>query len=410
MRTHPTLAASLLLSCATACLAGEAPEVPVEFSRERLSGVKAVLVGEVEKGAIPGGMVLVANRGRVVLYEEAGFMDREAKRPMRRDTIFRAYSMTKPITAVAALQLYEQGKLDLDDPVAKYLPALAGVTVAGATAESKARPMTIRDLLRHTAGLSYGWGASAADEGYRKVNILDPEAPLKSLVKKLGGIQLDHPPGTVWKYSISLDVLGRVIEVVSKKSLGDYFEAHIFAPLGMKDTAFQVPPEKLSRFAANYSKGQAGLSLLDAPAKSRFAKPAILHSGGGGLVSTIDDYLSFAQALLHGGTWNGKRVLRAKTVALMTSDQLPKGVSVRFAGREITQLGYGLGVSVWRQDAGPYGIKGEFGWGGAASTSFWISPADKLIVLTVTQVMPRTRQLDLKVKPLVYSARRRGPF
>lgn len=410
MRIAPCLSSFLLLSSSALASAGEVVEIPVQLSPERLAGVKKALVAEVEAGAIPGGLVLVACRGEVVLYEEAGFMDREAKRPIQRDTIFRAYSMTKPITAVAALQLCERGLLDLDDPVASYLPELAKLTVAGSKPGAKSRPMTIRDLLRHTAGLSYGWGASVADEGYRKANLLDPEAPLKALTRKLSGIPLDHAPGTVWKYSISLDVLGRVIEVVSKKSLADYFEEHIFAPLGMKDTAFQVSSAKLPRFAANYRLGAKGLQLLDAPDKSRFAKPAILFSGGGGLVSTVDDYLAFAQALLHGGAWRGQRILRAETVSAMTHDQLPKGVSVSFAGRDVTQLGYGFGVSVWRQDAGPFGIQGEFGWGGAASTTFWVSPKDQIVVLTMTQVMPRTRQLDLKVKPLIYGARRRGPF
>ena len=408
MRSFPALTLILLLSAPALLSAGE---VPVQLSPERLKGVKKALVAEVEAGAIPGGLVLVACGGEVVVCETAGFMDREGKRPVRRDTIFRAYSMTKPITAVAALQLYERGLLDLDDPVANYLPELAKVTVAGAKPGAQARAMTVRDLMRHTSGLSYGWGGSAADQGYRKVNILDPEAPLEALTKKLGGLPLDHAPGSAWKYSISLDVLGRVVEVVAKKSLADYFQERIFAPLGMQDTAFEVPEDKLPRFATNYSYSLGkGLTLLDAPTTSRYAKKAILHSGGGGLVTTVDDYLAFAQALLHGGSWGGVQILRPETTALMTSDQLPEGLSVRFAGRAIKQLGFGFGVSVWRENASPFGIKGEYGWGGAASTTFWVSPADRIVVLTMSQVMPRTRQLDLKIKPLVYGARRRGPL
>ena len=342
-------------------------------------------------------------------------MDRKAEKPMRRDTIFRIYSMSKPITSVAVMMLYEEGKLRLDDPLSKHIAQFKGLKVVAdpsqaeiAEVESK-REMTVRDLLRHTSGLTYGLSAATAvDRIYRKAAILDRQGgTLEDMVEKLGKIPLLHQPGTTWHYSVSTDVLGRLVEVVSGQTLDVFFAERIFEPLEMKDTGFFVPAEKIGRFATNYGPGAGGLRVVDDATTSRYIKKATFLSGGGGLVSTADDYMRFCLMLFGGGEFGGKRLLAAETVAMMTRNQLPKeAFPIGFGLAKRRGVGFGLGFSVrvrptdWEASS----HVGEYGWGGAASTHFWISPNDEIVVVALTQYMPYSDRVERKLKPIVYDA------
>jgi len=258
--------------------------------------------------------------------------------------------------------------------------------------------MSVRDLLRHTSGLTYGFfGNTAVDKMYMAQTVYDREGALEDMANKLGKIPLLNQPGTKWHYSLSTDVLGYLVEKISGQSLDNFFKQKIFKPLGMKDTAFHVPGRKIKRFAACYGpKANGGLNLVDAPAKSRYIKKPSLFSGGGGLVSTAKDYMRFCQMLLNKGQLDGKRLLRAETVEMMTKNQLPDGVG-RGKGE-----GFGLGFSVRTEDGKK--PKGEYGWGGMASTHFWISPKHDLIVIALSQHIPYSGQLESTVKPLIYES------
>jgi len=373
----------------------------VGMSARKLGQVRTTVQELIDNDRIAGATVLVARRGKIVLFESLGMMNRRLGKPMRPDTIFRIYSMTKPITSVAVMMLYEEGKVDLDAPVARYIPAFEGLRVydGSGTGATPPRPMTVRDLLRHTSGLTYGvFGDTPVDRLYRKANILDRDSTLEEMVEKLADIPLLYPPGTRWHYSVSTDVLGYLVEVVSGQPLDHFFARRIFRPLWMKDTAFHVARGKLGRFAACYGPGAAGtLRVVDEPTTSEYrTKPALL-SGGGGLVSTAMDYYRFAQMLLNKGELGGRRLLRPETVEMMTRNQLPEGVQ-RGPGE-----GFGLGFSV-RTVAEGLSPKGEFGWGGMASTHFWISPRDELVVVALSQHIPYSNQLEKAVKPIIYGA------
>ena len=371
----------------------------VGMSPEKLGQVSPAVQELVDAEKIAGASVLVARRGKVVFFETFGMMDKEAGTPVAEDTIFRFYSMTKPVTSVAVMMLVEQGKIKLDDPVSKYIESFKNLKVydESGTPVEPAREMTVRDLLRHTSGLTYGFfGNTEVDKMYRKRGVLDRKTSLKDMVEKLGEIPLLHQPGTKWHYSVSTDVLGYLVEKVSGESLDAFFRNRIFEPLGMKDTGFYVPAQKVDRFAVCYSPmpGQ-GLTISDDPRQSEFLRKPGLLSGGGGLVSTIGDYLQFCLMLLNKGELDGKRLLRTETVEMMTRNQLPDSVS--WMGQ-----GFGLGFSV-RVTEGKHGA-GEYGWGGAASTHFWIHPKHELIVIALSQLMPYSNQLANAVKPLVYEA------
>ncbi len=399
----------LLAVSFTAARAKELPEVKpseVGMSGGKLAKVDAAVNGLIAKKGLAGAIVMVARHGKVVLRKSYGQMDIEARKAMRDDAIVRIYSMSKAITSVAALMLHDDGKLDIDAPVSRYIPELKGLKVYRKEGHLKPRrEMTVRDLLRHTSGLTYGiFGNTPVDRMYRKANVLDRNSSLAAMCRKLGGIPLAYEPGKQWRYSVSTDVLGRVVEVVSKKPLDEFFAERIFKPLDMKDTAFHVPDGKLDRFAANYaSNGRGKLTLRDAPARSRYRKPPAQLSGGGGLVSTARDYMRFLVMIANGGRLHGVRLLKAETVKLMTTNQLPEGVSL---GANRAGVGFGLGLSV-RVRAGlrkGLGKVGECGWGGAASTHFWISPADGLAVVTLEQTMPYSPLVELAVKGIVYDA------
>ena len=390
-----------------------APE-QVGLSTEKLQQAQAAMQKLVDEKNIAGGILAVARRGKVVQFEICGMMDIETEKPMKRDTIFRIYSMSKPITSVAAMILYEEGKLKLDDPVSNYLPEFKGLKVtadpdAGEITEVPAkREMTVRDLMRHTSGLTYGFFSNTAvDKLYRRnLQLSGRGETLEGLVKSLSVIPLLYQPGTKWHYSFSTDVLGRVIEVACGQSLDKFFTERIFEPLGMVDTAFYVPADKIDRFATNYGPNpQGGLQPVDIPKTSRYAEMTTFFSGGGGLVSTADDYMRFCLMLLKKGELDGKRLLKAETIEMMTKDQLPEQAFPIAAG-ERDGLGFGLGFSVRVQlsDAAPASRIGEYGWGGMASTHFWISPSDEIAVVVMTQHIPYSNRAERAVKPIIYEA------
>jgi CubicO group peptidase (beta-lactamase class C family) len=413
---YPVLS-SLLCLCATAlALAGELPRgLPEQagLSSSKLERAKSVMQAMVDKHETAGAVTIAARQGKVVYLEAVGLMDIEAGKPMRPDTIFRIYSMSKPVTTVAAMLLWEDGKFQLDDPVSRYLPEFKGLRVhAGGKSHetvSANREVTVRDLMRHTSGLTYGaFGDSPVDRLYRERKVLDSEGTLADMVAKLGKLPLMYQPGTRFQYSVSTDVLGRLVEVISGKPLDQFFEERIFKPLDMIDTAFSVPEEKLVRFAVNYGpRDKGGLKVIDEPAKSKYRSRPKLLSGGGGLVSTARDYLRFCQMLVAGGKLEGTRLLRAETVQQMTSNQLPEealkpGLGVM--GRPGIGFGLGFSVRLAAPKAEPTAVVGEYGWGGAASTHFWISPKHKLAVVALQQYMPYTPRLETALKPIFYEA------
>lgn len=386
----------------------------VGLSSTKLAETRAALQELVDRERIAGGIVVVARQGKVAQFETCGLMDIESEEPMKRDTIFRIYSMTKPITSVAAMILFEEGKLKLDDPVSKYIPEFEGLkVVADQNSEeistvAATREVTVRDLMRHTSGLTYGiFGNTNVDKLYRKnMELSGDKMTLEEMAQKLADIPLLYQPGTKWHYSVSADVLGRVVEVASGQSLDIFFADRIFEPLGMEDTAFHVPAEKMDRFATNYGpKPEGGLQPIDKPETTRYAnKPAFL-SGGGGLVSTASDYMRFCLMLLNNGKLGDTRLLKGRTVRMMTRDQLPKqAYPIGSGGRAGVGFGLGFSVRVEPTDQAPASRVGEYGWGGMASTHFWISPRDKTAVVVLTQRIPYSNQAENAVKPIVYDA------
>ncbi len=391
--------------CLFSCLvvAGELPVASpqaVGMSPEKLAGVNTAVQALIDNERIAGASVVVARKGSIVFSETFGMVDVDAQKSMRTDTIFRFYSMSKPITSVAVMMLYEEGKLKLDDPVSEYIPEFETLKVYADSGEHEKpmRPMTVRDLLRHTSGLTYGYfGDTPVDRMYRAKNILDRQSSLKDMVKKLGEIPLLYQPGTKWHYSVSTDVLGYLVEKVSGQSLDVFFKERIFEPLEMKDTAFYVPDEKVDRFAVCYGpKPGGGLKVVDNPLKSQYLTKPVMFSGGGGLLSTARDYMRFCQMLLNKGQLDGARLLHAETIETMTSNQLPNGVYRNKNG------GFGLGFSV--QIAKGKSPMGEYGWGGMASTHFWISPKDELAVVALSQRIPYSGQLENAIKSIIYDS------
>lgn len=387
----------------------------VGMSAERLMKVTPAMRKFVIDKKIAGAVAIVARKGKVVYFESVGKRDIKTDATMTKDTIFRFYSMSKPITSVGVMMLVDAGKLKLDDPVSKHLTEFKSLRVfvkdgtKGPVTADQKREMTVRDLLRHTSGLTYGiFGNSSVDKLYRKAGLLSEQHDLASFSKALAKIPLQYQPGTKWLYSISVDLQGRLIEAKSGMPFGKFLRTKIFKPLKMRDTAFYVPKEKLSRFATNYgpdSKG--GLRVVDHPSTSKYRRAPKFESGGGGLVSTAADYIRFCQMLLNGGELDGVRILKAETVKQMTRNQLPKAAyPIGFGLAKRQGVGFGLGFSVVAEKIklGPYVPVGEYGWGGAASTHFWISPKDGIAVVVLTQHMPFNMRMKNAVKPLVYQA------
>lgn len=373
-------------------------------------------------GKLPCTATLVARRGQVVWQQAQGLMDVERGIPAVTDTLFRIYSMTKPITSIALMQLYEQGRFLLDDPVHKYIPSWRNLQVYQSgvhpnfVTKPTARAMTIRDLLSHQAGLSYGFSCRTnVDAAYRQLK-LDGRSglTLEELIDELSRLPLEFSPGSAWNYSLATDVCGYLVQVLSGMALDDYFNVHIFRPLGMEDTFFTVPADKLSRFAAcyQYETGDA-FSLQDDPQTSHFTRRHGYLSGGGGLVSSLGDYYRFAQALANGGELDGARIIGRKTLEFMRLNHLPNGVdlpSVSIGGFSETPYdgsGFGLGFAVKTDIAKSQtiGSVGEYGWGGMAGTTFFIDPVEDLLVVFMTQLIPSSSYLiRQELRALVYAA------
>ncbi|MCZ6679929.1 MAG: serine hydrolase [Candidatus Poribacteria bacterium] len=385
----------------------------VGLSSTRLQRISPVMQRYVDDGKLAGVMTMVARRGKVVHFEKFGMMDIEGNKPMEFDTIFRIYSMTKPITSVAIMMLYEEGHFQLDDPVSEFIPAFKNMKVFNGTTENgielvnAKREMTIRDLLAHTSGLTYGWGDGPVDQMYQKAlkQIFERrEGTLKDMVRKLSLIPLIHHPGTAWQYSVSTDVLGYLVEVISGMPLDQFFAERIFQPLKMVDTGFYVLKDKIGRFAANYRpEADNPLKAIDPPATSRFsAGQPTFFSGGGGLVSTASDYVRFCQMLLNGGELDGVRLLGRKTVELMTANHL-SSYSDSF-GRKGSGFGLGFQVVTDAAESGQLWSTGTYRWGGAAATAFWIDPKEELIGVLMTQLMSNPYPLRPQFHTLTYQA------
>lgn len=387
------------------------------LSSERLDRIGAVMNEHVAKGHIAGAIGLIARRGKVGYFETYGFQDKEAGVPMKKDTLFRMYSMTKPITGVAVMILYEEGRFYLTDPVSKYLPELGNIKVAVVETDPRTgkktrysvparREITILDLLRHTSGIDYA-GPEDVDGKriYEKLGTNSVEQTIGEMVKKIGQAPLVHQPGTMWEYGLSMDVLARLVEVVSGQPYDKFLEQRIFKPLGMNDTGYWVPAEKQNRFAKLYAPTDGWtIKPNTTPAQTSYLKPAVNFGGGSQSVSTAADYLRFCQMLLNGGELDGVRILSRKTVELMTSDHLgdmPRG------GLLATGYGFGftMAVSHGAGKTGVIGSEGEYFWGGAAGTRFWIDPREQMIGIFMIQILPHTNlTYGTQFRQLAYQA------
>ena len=373
----------------------------VGFSSTRLKRVKRFMQGYIDKGKLASGVTMIARRGETFHFEPYGVLDLESGAPVEHDSLFRIYSMTKPITSVAVMMLYEEGRFALDDPVGKFIPELANLKVYDGMGERGMRlvdqqqPVTIRHLLTHTSGLSYGFHQdSPVEEMYRRANITDPDSALQEMAEKLGKLPLVNQPGAKWRYSNATDVLGYLVEVVSGAPFDRYLRDNILDPLGMEDTSFYVSEENLGRLATVYGVSLNGIASLDNPMVNRQTMPHTLFSGGGGLVSTASDYMRFCQMLLGGGALGDERLLAPKTVEMMRSNHLTDDMRPFAVGQsnasDTKGCGFGLGFRVVMDIAqhGIIGSNGIYSWGGAASTVFWIDPQEDLIAILLTQFMP----------------------
>ena len=377
------------------------------ISSSRLDRVHKQMQADVESKRIPGAVLLIARSGKIARLEVAGFQDRKSEAPMKSGSIFRIASMTKPVTSVAAMILAEEGKLDIGAPVAQYLPEFKEVKVGLDHVDPK-RPMTVQDLLRHTSGLTYGiFGNSPVDQVYMKSGLFNTKS-LSDLVAKLAALPLAHQPGEFWEYSFSTDVLGRIVEVVSGVDLDRFIADRITGPLKMSDTGFSLSTAQADRLARPDSDPM--------PANTSFTKRPATLSGGGGLLSTAGDYARFCQMMLNGGELEGVRILSPKTVALMTSDQLPPAVDRHTSVAMLLdsfgptpEMGnsFGLGFAV-RTEPGRNpvpGSVGDFSWAGIYGTYFWVDPKEKLVAVLMMQT-PRAGTISYwrQTRTLVYQA------
>jgi CubicO group peptidase (beta-lactamase class C family) len=393
------------------------------LSSERLRRIDRFIENHyIDAGRLHGAVVLVARRGEVAHLGVLGMMDAERRRPMAPDTIFRLYSMTKPLTSVAFMMLVEEGLVALDDPVSRFIPEWGDLGVydrgfpEAFRVKPPGRPMLVVDLLRHTSGLTYGFQQrTGVDAAYRRLRLDELAGPvdLEHLIAALAGLPLEFSPGEAWNYSVSTDVLGYLIGRISGSPFEDFLQSRVLDPLGMMDTGFTVPADKADRFAACYMVGRDGLALQDDPRTSPFLCAPTLVSGGGGLVSTANDYLRFCRMVLNGGELDGRRLLSPKTVELMGRNHLPGGRDLASLSRSMFSeasyagLGFGLGFATTVDPALtliPSTI-GDLAWGGAASTYFWIDPREALIVILMTQLLPSTAYpIRRQLRTLVYSA------
>jgi CubicO group peptidase (beta-lactamase class C family) len=426
------LGAVVLIAPARADVGLPLPTAPAEqagMSTQKLERIRETFKREVDENRLPGAVIMVARQGKLVFADAVGFQDKPAGKAMALNSVFRIYSMTKPLVSVAAMILVEDGKVQLTDPVSKFLPAFKGQRVSVARADAAfarvtyatapaEREMTVQDLLRHTAGLAYGEISVNAPvkDAYAKAGLYQPtvrdfdsrDLTPAEFVDRLAAAPLAHQPGTVWEYSLASDLLGRVVEAASGQRLADFLDQRLFKPLRMSDTAFFLAPDKAGRLAQAFATDPAsGLpnKLIDVAAAPKN------DSGGAGAVSTASDYLRFTQMLLNGGELEGVRILSRTTVNLMASDHLGTRISAPFTPGELL-LGmpgytFGLGFAVRQGQgiAGVHGSPGEFMWAGYAGTYFWVDPAEKVTAVMMTQAPSPARAFYRRlVKQLVYQA------
>ncbi|MBU6165989.1 MAG: beta-lactamase family protein [Alphaproteobacteria bacterium] len=395
------------------------------FCPNRLARLDQFLAEKyVQPRRLPCSLTLVARHGEIAHLGVQGLADVERGLPAREDTIFRIYSMTKPITSVALMMLVEQGKIALEDPVHKYIPEwknlgvfVAGTHKLGFQTRPPARPMQVVDLFRHTAGLTYGFQLRTnVDEAYRreKIGEIEKAGTLEAMIQQLAKLPLEFSPGEAWNYSVATDVLGWLVQVVSGRPFEDFLAEEIFRPLGMVDTGFHVPDGQGHRLAACYQPDKTGsITLQDDPATSSYLAPPSFISGGGGLVSTAHDYLQFARMLLNGGTLGGVRLISRKTLDLMTANHLPGDASIATMSRSLFSeaaydgVGFGLGFATTlaaHKTLMP-GSNRDYFWGGAASTFFWVDPEEDLIGIFMTQLIPSsTWPVRREMRTMVYAA------
>lgn len=400
----------------------------VGMSGSRLARIAPVMESYVAERGVAGISTMISRRGEIVHAEQFGFQDTEAGTPMEPDTIFRIYSMTKPIVSTALMLLHEEGAFQLENPVAQYLPAFGATKVSAddGTLVDQVRPMQIRDLLSHTSGLTYDFLAdNPVSQLYRDARIMnDATRPLDALIDELATLPLAFQPGTRWHYSVGIDVAARLIEVLSGQALGDFLGARLFDPLGMGDTGFGVPDSQLERVSAMYGlpdligENYSAIELMEA-AFSGFneridvsatyptSTPDVFQRGGLGLFSTTSDYMRFAQMLANGGTLDGERIVGRKTLELMHTNHLPvELLPYELLGLPIPGMGFGLGSRVMldvAETAGP-GSVGEYGWAGAAKTYYWVDPAEELVGLFMSQYMTGMQLPERDFRSLVYQA------
>ena len=404
MTNLKALLLSTLIVGVGACSAGsEAPSEPViapeaPASSFDVAAMDDLLSGAVERGDVIGVQALVFDEGKTVYHNSFGLADRERNTPVKSDTVYRVYSMTKPMTSALIMDLIEEGKLKLSDPASKYIPQLAMMKVVSLGADGKpkyedqTRPMTIEDLLLHRAGMAYGiFGGNPIEEAWGAADLFNPQTSIAENMDKMPGLPLLGQPGEQWFYSYSIDILGRIAEIVTGQSLGDAMDERFFDPLGMNDTSFTVAPDLKPRFASNYMIQEDGSFVLAEDGQtSPFTKPGKFQSGGGGLTSTTEDWLKFARMLLDEGEYEGTRILEPETVRLMMTDHLGDTPALLpWIGGE-TGAGFGYGGSVQMTSTpeletskGRY--PGQFGWGGAARTNFWVDPKNGSIGIIMLQ-------------------------
>lgn len=386
----------------------------VGISSQRINRITSLSEEYVKSNKVPGIVTMVSRNGKIVYYEAFGNRGADDQSKMKKDDLFRIYSMTKPITAVAAMQLYEEGKFHLNDPVTKFIPEFENIKVLNdkGVVVSSEEKMTMQQLLTHTAGFSYGFNPNdMVDQKYGEAKLWESK-DLDDFTEKIAALPLKFEPGTKWHYSIAVDLTGLIVERLSGKSLEDYFQDHIFNPLGMKDTFFEVPKNKSDRFLPNHyfdasTKSPKTLPIDPNSAMSNYEKVS-LYSGGGGLVSTAMDYMIFTECLRNGGIYNGKRILGPKTVQFMTKNHLEGSLTntVNSGENPISKaqsdgFGFGLGFGIVTNSTNNrvIGSDGEYNWGGAAGTVFWIDPVEDLVVVSMIQLMgsPWSLREDLKV-------------
>ena len=387
----------------------------VGLSAERLERITQWLRDDSQKGTIPGAVVIIVRNGKVAYFESIGALDPQTKAPMRKDAIFRIYSMSKPITAVAVMMLYEQGKITLDEPIAKYIPAFknmkVGVEAKGEDGKPKLeltdakKPITIQDLLRHTSGITYGFfGDLLAKKAYLDANVYEGDYDNAEFAERIAKLPLAFQPGTTWDYSNSTDILGRLLEVVSGKSLFQFEKDNILDPLGMSDTSFYVAdPARHARIAEPFQNDRTvgfGVEFND----PRLARK--WESGGGGMVSTIADYARFLMMLRNGGTLDGKRYLGPKTLAYMTSDHTAGVIVPGPYYLPGPGYGFGLGFAVRKENgvATSAGSVGDYNWGGAGGTYFWVDPKEDMFVVYGMQSPSQRVHYRQVLRDMVYGA------